>query len=232
LETLRTLAALYEARGDPLSAVRATEQALIYKPKDKDLLERKEKYYFSLALNDVQAKLDLVRSWFDLDYCLRKSRQLLDGKSPDLDLLDWGQHLAELARVVQPENRAAKLLLARALIRRGEKEPAVALLTTIRDPKPEQFASGEEEEAWFMASRLLGELYLYDLGRADLAVPCFQDFRKSSKSGADTSYKLGQAYEQLGDHTRAKKCYEQVTAYDGHPLAPDAREALYRLQTQ
>ena len=43
-------------------------------------------------------------------------------------------------------------------------------------------------------------------------------------------YRLGQAYEQVGDPARAIKCYEQVTAYDGHPLAPDAREALYRLR--
>jgi hypothetical protein len=42
---------------------------------------------------------------------------------------------------------------------------------------------------------------------------------------------LGQAYEQLGDHVRAKKCYENVTTYDSHPLAPDAREALARLQS-
>ena len=41
--------------------------------------------------------------------------------------------------------------------------------------------------------------------------------------------KLGQAYEQLGDVAKAKRCYEQVTAYDGNPLAPDAYEALERL---
>ena len=35
----------------------------------------------------------------------------------------------------------------------------------------------------------------------------------------------------LGDRIRAKKCYEHVTAFDSHPLAPDAREALYRLQS-
>jgi tetratricopeptide (TPR) repeat protein len=81
-----------------------------------------------------------------------------------------------------------------------------------------------------LCHRLLGDLYLQELGRPDLAVPCYQEFRKSSKSGADTIYKLGQAHEMLGDLPRAKKCYEQVTAYESHPLAPDAREALYRLQ--
>ena len=66
--------------------------------------------------------------------------------------------------------------------------------------------------------------------RRDLAVPCFLDFRKFPKSGARTLFKLGQAYEQLGDRARAVRCYQQVTAYDGNPLAPDAYEAINRLQ--
>lgn len=230
LETLRTLATLHEARGDPLGALRVTEQALIFNAKDKDLLERKDKYYFSLLLEEVRARAEAVRPWFDVGYCLRKARQLLDAKSIDLDLLDWAQHLVELARIVQPDSLTVKVLLARALLRRGEKDQAVALLEGVRSPKPEKFASGDDEDAWFLASRLLGELYLYDLGRADLAVACFQDYRKSSKSGADTMFKLGQAYEQLGESARAAKCYQQVTAYDGHPLAPDAYDALHRLQ--
>jgi hypothetical protein len=44
-------------------------------------------------------------------------------------------------------------------------------------------------------------------------------------------YKLGQAYEQLGDRARATKCYQHVTAYESHPLAPDAHDALHRLQS-
>jgi hypothetical protein len=68
-----------------------------------------------------------------------------------------------------------------------------------------------------------------ETGRADLAVPCFLDFRKSSKSGAKTLYKLGQAYEQLGDAPRAIRCYKQVTAYKGNPLTPEAYDALHRL---
>ena len=106
----------------------------------------------------------------------------------------------------------------------------MALLEEVRGPaRPEKFASGEDEEAWYLACQLLGDLYL-ELGRADLAVACLNDFRKSAKSGAKTLYKLGQAFEALGDVGRAKKCYEQVTAYDGNPLAPDAYEALQRLQ--
>ena len=47
----------------------------------------------------------------------------------------------------------------------------------------EELASEEEEEAWFTACRLLGDLYLSELSRPDLAVPCYQDFRQSAKSG-------------------------------------------------
>ena len=61
-------------------------------------------------------------------------------------------------------------------------------------------------------------------------MPCYLDFRKSPKSGARTLFKMGQAYEQLGDVKRARRCYEQVTAYEGNPLTPDAHDALSRLQ--
>jgi predicted Zn-dependent protease len=139
-------------------------------------------------------------------------------------------HLTQLALVVKPESLAAKVLLARALLRFGERDQAVTLLEAVHSPRPEKFASGEDEEAWFLGCQLLGDLYM-ELGRADLAVPCYLAFRKSSKSGARTLFKLGQAYEQLGDRPRAAKAYHQVTAYEGNPLAPDAYEALQRLQT-
>ena len=65
-----------------------------------------------------------------------------------------------------------------------------------------------------------------------MAVECLKEFRQSSKSGADTLYKLGQAYEQLGDRTKAVKFYQHVVSYDNHPLAPDAYDALHRLQAK
>src|SRR5262249_5140614 len=153
----------------------------------------------------------------------------LDGRYTDLDWLDVAHHLARLALVVRPDSLAAKLLLARALLRFGERDQALALLEGVRNPKPAKFASDEDEEAWYPSCQLLGDLYL-EAGRADLAVPCLVDFRKSARSGARTLFKLGQAYEQLGDRARAKRCYEQVTAYEGNPLAPDAYEALSRLR--
>jgi tetratricopeptide (TPR) repeat protein len=231
IETLRRLADLYERRGDPLSALRVTEQALLYNGKDKELLERKDKYYYSVMPEDLQARLESFTKAFDVAYCLRKAKALLDARGGDLDVVDWAQHLAKLATVVKPESVAAQVLLAQAQLRRGERDEAVALLESLHSGKPEQFATSEDEDAWYRGCQILGRLYLDELGRPDLAVPCFLDFRKSSKSGADTLYRLGQCYEQLGDRPRAKKCYEHVTAYDNHPLAPEARDALYRLQS-
>ncbi|HEV3116845.1 MAG TPA: tetratricopeptide repeat protein, partial [Gemmataceae bacterium] len=229
LETLRTLADLYERKGDCLYACRITEQALLYNAKDKDLLARKDKYYWSITPEDLQARLDYARSWFDVNYCLNKSQAVLDAKAWDLDSLDWAQHLATLAHMVKPESLSAKVLLARALLRRGEKDQALALLERVHSPRPQKFAD-DDEDAWYTGSKLLGELYLYDFHKPDLAVECFRAFRESTRSGADTLYKLGQAYEQLGDRPRAIKCYQQVAAFSDHPLAPDAQDALRRLE--
>jgi tetratricopeptide (TPR) repeat protein len=230
IETLRTLADLYERRGDPLAALYVTEQALVYNSSDPDLLERKDKYYYSVLPADLQERLDSVRNAFDIGYCLRKARSLLDHPAADLDAIDWAQHLLDLVLVAQPGSVAARMLRARVHLRKGEKDEAAAILEAIHSNRPERFATSDDEDAWYLSCRLLGELYLFDLGKPDLAVPCFLDFRKSSKSGADTLYKLGQAYEQLGDRERAVKCYQHVAAYDSHPLAPDARDAIDRLQ--
>lgn len=230
IETLRTLASLYERRGDALAAARAVDQALQYNSKDEDLLQRKDRYYYSISPEDLKRRLEQYGPGFDLAYCLQKSRLILD-KYPDAEWLDVAHHLCQLALVVQPESLVARLLLARVQLRLGARDEAVTLLEEVRGPqKPDRFASAEEEEAWFQASQLLGDLYL-EMGRADLAVPCLNDFRKSSKSGAKTLFKLGQAYEAIGDRARAKRCYEQVTAYQGNPLAPEAEDALARLQS-
>ncbi len=229
LETLRTLANLYEKKGDALSAMRVTDQALVYNPKDKDLLERKDRYYYSVQPEQIRARIESVRPWFDFDYCVRKARSILDGRYTDVEWLDVAHHLIQLALVVMPDCRTVKVLLAKVLLRYGERDRAIAALEEVRNPKPEKFAGGEDEDAWYQSCQLLSDLYL-EIGRPDMAVPCLIDFRKSSKSGARTLYKLGQAYEQLGDRVRAARCYKQVTAYEGNPLAPDAEDALQRLQ--
>src|SRR5262249_17889135 len=131
---------------------------------------------------------------------------------------------------IRPQSVAVRWLSARARLRRGERDEAVAILEGIRN-NPQEKMSGDDADAWYETNPRLGYLYLDELSRPDLAIPCFLEFRKSSKAGADSLYRLGQAYEATGDIAKAKRYYEQVTAYEQHPLAPDAREALYRLQS-
>jgi predicted Zn-dependent protease len=87
---------------------------------------------------------------------------------------------------------------------------------------------GEAEEDWHVACRLLGDMQLED-GLPDQALACFADFTKSPKSGAATIYKMGQAYEQLGDAAKAAKRYENA-AYYGGAVGEQAKAALRRLQ--
>jgi tetratricopeptide (TPR) repeat protein len=230
LETYRTLAELHEKLGDALAALRVTEQALVYNAKDRDLLERKDRYYFSVMPEQLRTASEQYKQAIDVRYCLTKARQILEHRDSDFDSLQWAQHLIALAEVVQPASTGMKVMLGRARLRLGERDEAVAVLESVRAPKPEKFATDEDQDAWYVANRLLGDLYLKELDRPDLAVECFTAYRSSSKSGADTLYKLGQAYEAVGEARRAAKFYEQVTAFDEHPLAPEAREALMRVK--
>jgi tetratricopeptide (TPR) repeat protein len=230
-ETYRTLAGLYEQRGDVWSALQATEQGLIYDARDADFLQKKDKYYYSVTPEEVQQRGEAVLRHFDVKYCMEKAQWVLKQPNVDLDLLDWAQHLSDLVAKAQPGNLTAKVIRARVLMLRGEKDQAQTIFEEVRNNKPEKFLSHEDEDSWFTTCKVLGNMYLHELNRPDLAIACFLDFRKSSKSGADTMFRLGQAYEELGDKVRAIKCYNQVTAFSSHPLAPDAQEALQRLKT-
>jgi tetratricopeptide (TPR) repeat protein len=229
LATLRILADLYEKKGDALAAARATDQALQYNGSDPELLERKARYYYSINADDLAERVEHFGPGFDFDYCLREGRSILE-KHTDLDWLDVARHLTRLALVVRPDSLTAKLLHARVRLRLGERDEAIALLEEVRGPAmPERFGSHDDQDAWYTASQLLGDLYL-ETGDAAKAVACLNDFRRSSKSGAKTWFKLAQAYEMMGDVARARKCYGQAAAYDGNPLAGPAMEALSRLE--
>jgi tetratricopeptide (TPR) repeat protein len=228
IQTYRTLAELYERQVEPWKALYVTEQGLLYDANDEDLLARKDRYYYSVTPAELTLGRDQVHKWFDVAYCKRKARWLLDHKGEDMELLEWASHLAELAQVMEPDGMAVRVLRARVLRRRGENDQAIELLEKVRGNKPDKFASDEEEEAWYASCRLLGDLYLHV--KPDQAILCFQEYRKHGKSGADTVYKMGVAYENLGDFARARKCYETVATYENHPLRPDANDALLRLQ--
>src|SRR5262249_54458834 len=146
----------------------------------------------------------------------------------DADLLDWAQHLADLAQAAQPQSQSAKLLQARLKRQRGEVDEARAIMEDIRQNKPEKFANSEEEESWFLANRYLGEMYVDD--KPDQAVLCLTQYKNHPKSGANTLYHLGRAYENCGDLARAARCYEMVAAYEGNPLVWEAQDALQRLK--
>src|SRR5262249_3570243 len=65
-ETYRALAELYERKGDVWAALHATEHALSYAgAADPDLLERKDRYYYSVTLADLKERWEAVRKWFD-----------------------------------------------------------------------------------------------------------------------------------------------------------------------
>src|SRR5262249_42254653 len=157
----------------------------------------------------------------DVAYCVRKAMAILNSKSDDLELLDWATHLSRLAEVMQPTSNGVRLIKARCLLRRGERDAGIALLEDIREAKK---GSGDEEDAWYAATKILGQLYLEELNRPELAVKAFSDYKEYGKSGADTLYQLARAYEALGDRGNAKKFYTAVTAYEEHPRYWDAKE--------
>jgi tetratricopeptide (TPR) repeat protein len=229
LDTLRLLGELHERKGDVVGALVWNEKALVVNAKDPLLLERRDRYYYSLLPEQVDTSRERLTKWLDVSYCTRKARSLLDLKTGGPEQVEWGLHLAELARRLQSESIFPSVLVARARLRRGEQKEALSLLEQVRERVKDQSLSGDEEEAWFMCCRLLGDLYLQSVGRPDLALACLSDYRKCSKSGADTLFKIGQAYEALGDPARAKKWYQNVTVYD-HPLASDAYAAISRLE--
>src|SRR5262249_9591212 len=136
IETYRNLAELYERKKDAWAALHATEQGLVYDSTDKDLLERKDRYYYSVMPDELRQRWEDVRKWFDVSYCLEKARWLLDRKAEDLELLDWADHLVQLAQVVRSESFAVRVLRARILRRRGEVGESLKMLEEVRANRP------------------------------------------------------------------------------------------------
>ncbi|HLW66760.1 MAG TPA: tetratricopeptide repeat protein [Gemmataceae bacterium] len=231
LETLRQLAQMHEQLKEVVPALQFTDRGLVYNPADRDLLARKDRYYYSLMPEEVQRLPDKVRDSLDFDYCRNKARQIMANRNADLDSVEWAEHLAALAHALRPRLIEPQFLLARTKLWRGEREEALKILEDLHEKKPEKFESSEEEDAWFRVNQLLGDLYLNEFSRPDLAVPCYLEFRNSSKSGADTSYKLGQAFENLGDPAKAVQFYEHVTSFPEHPRYYEAQEALRRVKS-
>ncbi|CAN5250856.1 hypothetical protein BH11PLA2_BH11PLA2_37660 [soil metagenome] len=227
LEIYRKLADLYEKKQDALNALLMAETGLVYNSKDKDMLARKDRYYASVDVERLQSVKEKVERFFDVEYCLTKAKLVLDTPDADLETLDWARHLTMLAAVIQPKSMPVKLVEARVLLRKGERGAALSILEDIREAKPNGSA---DQDAWYVATKMLGDLYLNELDRPDLAVHCFKDYRECSRSGADTLFYLAKSYEATGDTKNAIRFYEAVTAYDQHPKYWDAKEGIARLK--
>ena len=225
-ETLRKLAEMYAEKKEPLESLRITEKALLYGT-DNDLQQKKDSYYYSVTPEQLGQVRDEVKGYFDVSYCVRKSKSLLDSRSEDLELLDWAEHLVKLALVMQPKNIVALVQRARALLRRGESETALQILEDAHELKP---SGNDESDAWFFGVKQLGILYLDHFKRADLALGCFQQYQESLKSGADTYFNIARCHEALGDQPNAIKHYRMVTGFEEHPLRWEAEEAIRRLR--
>lgn len=228
IETHRRLAALHEAAGDPLAALRETEKGLLYQSGDKDLLERRDRYLWSLPLESPACSAEALRGLVDAAACVKRARGILDDRRSDIEWLEVASHLLELALRVDPAGLMARAQAARARLRLGDRDGAIAGFESVRADKPTGLFQGDAPEAWQLANQALGDLYL-EAGRPADAVACLADFRDSARSGAATLFKLGQAHEALGELAKARSYYNQVTGYDGNPLAWQAREAIDRL---
>lgn len=209
-----------------INAVLNTEAALQYSSTDPDLLRKRDTYYYSVTVERLTAAKENLGKWFDVGYCVKKAMSVLNAKDADADLLDWATHLTRLAKVLEPASNRVRLVEARCLLRRGDRDAGLSLLEDVREG---QKGSGDEEEAWYNATRILGQLYLEELNRPDLALRAYTDFKEFHKSGADTLFQIARCYEAQNDLANAAKFYTAVTAYEEHPRYWDAKEALKRL---
>ncbi|HJZ55381.1 MAG TPA: hypothetical protein VKE74_10505, partial [Gemmataceae bacterium] len=231
LETYRKMADLYgKGRAIPnavMNAVLMVETGLTYSPTDPDLLKKKDVYYYSVDPERLIALKEKVQGYFDSSYCITKAMSALNAKDDSPEMIEWATHLAKLARIMQPNSNGVKLVEARCMLRRGQRDEGIKVMEDIREGKK---GSGDDQDAWFSATKILGQLYLDELNRPDLALRAFLDYKEYSKSGADTLYQIARAYEAQKDSGNAIRFYEAVTAYESHPKYWDAKEALKRLR--
>ena len=174
--------------------------------------------------------MEQFRAGFDVDYCVRRARAILDGRQYDgLEWLDVAQHVARLARDRPGEPRRPGIA-GPGHLRLGERDEEVSLLEKVRTPPPAKFASARTRRPGFRAA---SSWAISTWKRAGPTWPCPASSTSAgaAKARARTLLKLGHAHEQLGDTARAAKYYKQVTAYEGNPLSYEAHDALSRLQT-
>jgi tetratricopeptide (TPR) repeat protein len=227
VDTLRMLAELFEMQGNVVQTMHYNEQCLMYDGKNPQYLERKERIYVSLTTSEVTANADKLSKLIDVGYLVKKSKELLDLKNAGLDQLNWARHLAELLTVATPEKVAGWVLIGRCFLRLGQTENGVKALGYAVQSGISLKPTGEDLEQWYLACRIMGDHHLQQAKYAE-ALECYQHFSQSTRSGAETYYKMGQAAEGLGDRAAARRHYLSANMYD-HPNKYEVTQALERL---
>jgi tetratricopeptide (TPR) repeat protein len=199
----------------------------MYDSKNAAALARKDRIYVSLSAEDIRSQPEKLGKLIDQAYLSSKARQLLDLRNAGPEQYQWGQHLAELLKAAAPERPVGWVLSGRIHLRLGQAEAGVQSLETAYRLGKEKKPGGEDLEAWYLACRILGDHYLQQQ-QFSAALECFEAFSQSTKSGADTLFKLGQASEHLGEFAKAKKYYESANMFD-HPNKYEVTLALERL---
>jgi len=227
-DTLRMLADLYEHKGDVIQTLLYNEQCLMYDAKKTAYLERRDRVYVSLQPDDIRLHEEKLGKVVDVPYLVSKAKQLVEAKNSGGEQFEWALHLCQLALAVNSGKVAAWVLTGRCHLRLGRPEAGVQALEEAYRLGKTNKPGGDDLEAWYLACRILGDHYLQE-GRNSEALTCFTDFSQSTKSGAETFYKMGLACEHLGDLARAKKYYLNANMYD-HPHKYEVDQALERIK--
>jgi tetratricopeptide (TPR) repeat protein len=229
-DTLRLIAECYEKKGDVLNTLWYNEQCLLYDAKNTTDLERRSRVYYSLNPDDVRRHAAKLEKVIDQKYLSDKSKELLELKNTTAEQHEWGRHLAEVLIAIAPDRITGWVLLGRAQLRLGQSANAVEVLEKAYQMGKSKKPGGDDQEDWYLACRILGDYYLQQERFAE-ALACFSDYRQSTKSGADTLFKLGQAAERLGELTKAKNYYEHANMFD-HPNKYEVNMALDRIASR
>ncbi len=229
IQTREKLLDLHFQRSDLLSSIKQVEAILLSDLSDSQRsqwLEKRNDLYAKIRPEDLQPRALEAQGFFHFRYCNRRAAQWLDQGYPD-DQIDHYLRLAELGPPA--ELRLVNYVLGKRYARdRKYRESAACLEAACLSP-PDARADEEETFAYHRSCRLLGEVCIEQLQDAERGIKYLLLYKDQIESGADTLFLLGKGYEMLGQIPQARKWYDMVTVYPGHPRSADAREALARL---
>jgi hypothetical protein len=228
-DTLQRLLGLLDLVGRRVEKLRPIETALAYElPKaEREWWQRERaRLYDSLTVEEVRARREELGRLFDASYCLERAGQAFDRQAEDAEVRRWVE-LAELGDESAADG--VRFLKARLDLRAGRLDEALAGFEQVASKAPPRFESEAERDRRFAACRLAAEVCLDRLDQPARAVGWLEKYERSSKSGADTLYRLGLAHERAGNRAAARKWFDMVLVYPSHPLAERAKESLARL---